>query len=541
MKCYAKIISVLVCTLLGSTIAVAQQSKNIYVVAKESGNAIPLATIVLNCNGKQKIVCDANGVATIATHQHTCEATISANGYEPLFTVLNTDTFFLQRKNVALQELVITGQPQKIAAEKSLYKVFTISERALKQQAAITLGDAMNNELGFYRQQDNLLGSATNLGGIGGQNIKILVNGVPVNGRENGNIDLNQVNVANAERIEIVKGPMSVLYGTDALGGVVNVITKQAKPGRQISFIGYAESINKVNTGLEMSAQKGKHSIYLNAHRNFFGGYTFTDSFNRAQLWKPKTQYTADITYSLQLKKLRLSYTPNFMWERIVNKGTPVVDPFNAFANDEHITTRRLSQVVNAELTVDSNTRITFNNSVSIYNRLRTMHAMDLANEESINAPQRTGLDTSNFVDFNFRSIGASRLDKNTSIFYGYDVNIQTATSLKLLSKSQNMSDYAVFASVPFQVTSKLQIQPAIRLSYNTKYYVPVTPSFNLKLDLPRKSILRASYAQGFRAPSLKELYLNFIDINHNVQGKHRIAVVCEYTRPHQLYLRILL
>jgi outer membrane receptor for ferrienterochelin and colicins len=521
----ARILVISFCALLQFFNSSAQNTSNIYIVAKDDGKPVALATLFFACSPrvKQQVQSNAQGLCVVAEPLLACSVSVTALGYETQYGLVlaqrSCDTIYCIKKNSQLQELVITGQPQKIAAEKSIYKVFSITEKTLKQQASVTLSDAINNELGFYRQQDNLLGSATNLGGIGGQNIKVLVNGVPVNGRENGNIDLNQINVANAERIEIVKGPMSVLYGTDALGGVINVIAKNAKQTPSFALNTYAESINKMNAGIEASGKKGKHGLYINLNRNFFGGYQYTDSFNRAQLWKPKVQYTADLSYSLQLRNCKLSYTPTFMWEKIVNKGTPIVDPFAALVNDELITTRRLAHAVTAEVTVDSNTKITFNNSISNYHRLRTRVSKDLAQDEEAYVPHTTGLDTSNFVDYNFRCIGNSKLDNSTSIAYGYDVNVQTASSLKLLNTQQHMQDYAVFASVPFSINPKFEIQPAIRLSYNTKYYVPAIPSLNIKLDLPKKTILRASYAQGFRAPSLKELFLEFVDINHNVLG----------------------
>jgi outer membrane receptor for ferrienterochelin and colicins len=523
MKSTCKIWSLTLIAICSLSNIFAQQI-NLNIVAKDDAKPIALATVLLNC-GKTKVpfIANSNGEVSIPNADIRCKAIVSSVGYEPqsisLQNLKSGDSIFCIRKNIAVPEVIITGQPQKIAAEKSIYKVFTISEKNIKQQAAITLADVMSNELGFYRQNDNLLGSATNLMGIGGQNIKVLVNGAVVNGRENGNIDLNQINVTNAERIEVVKGPMSVLYGTDALGGVINVITKGAKKKHSATINSYAESINKLNTGLEYSKQYKQHGFYVNANRNFFGGYIFSDSFDRATLWKPKVQYTADANYTLQLRKGKITYSPNYMWERIIDKGTPRVDPFSANVLDQEITTNRLAHVLNAELAVDSTTKISFNNSISRYYRMRNTVTRDLATEDGINNPVFRGVDTNRFTDYNFRSIGNTVLTKDASIMYGYDVNAQTAISTKLLNTNQAMTDYALYGSVAMQLSKALQLQPSIRLSYNTKYYVPAVPSINVKLDLPRKAILRASYARGFRAPSLKELYLDFVDVNHNVKG----------------------
>jgi outer membrane receptor for ferrienterochelin and colicins len=68
-----------------------------------------------------------------------------------------------------------------------------------------------------------------------------------------------------------------------------------------------------------------------------------------------------------------------------------------------------------------------------------------------------------------------------------------------------------------------LDIQPGLRYIYNTKFQAPIIYSLNLKYDLNEHIIMRASIASGFRAPSLKELYLEFVDINHDIHGNENL------------------
>ena len=75
--------------------------------------------------------------------------------------------------------------------------------------------------------QDPALGSSLKIKGLSGNNVKILIDGVPVIGRMGGNIDLSQLNLYNIDHIEMVEGPMSVMYGSDALAGAINIITKE--------------------------------------------------------------------------------------------------------------------------------------------------------------------------------------------------------------------------------------------------------------------------------------------------------------------------
>merc|ERR1711965_356759 len=95
--------------------------------------------------------------------------------------------------------------------------------------AAVTLKDVLVNQNNIRVAQDNVLGSSMSLQGMSGQNIKILIDGIPVIGRLNGNIDISQINLNTIERIEIIEGPLSVNYGTDALAGTINLISQKNK------------------------------------------------------------------------------------------------------------------------------------------------------------------------------------------------------------------------------------------------------------------------------------------------------------------------
>lgn len=127
---------------------------------------------------------------------------------------------------------MVTGQYGANTADQSVYKVRVIDESRIKAQGAVNLRDVLTNDLNIRLSNDPVLGSSLTMMGVGGENIKILIDGVPMVGRTNGNIDLSQINLNNVERIEVVEGPLSVSYGTNALGGAINLITKKTKKTR---------------------------------------------------------------------------------------------------------------------------------------------------------------------------------------------------------------------------------------------------------------------------------------------------------------------
>ena len=119
-------------------------------------------------------------------------------------------------------EVIVTGQYKPQSVKNSVYQVRTISKERIQKQAATKLQDVLNSELNIRFSQDPATGgSDISMLGLSGQNVKILLDGMPMIGRQgtSNEININQIDVNTIERIEIIEGPMSVIYGADALAG----------------------------------------------------------------------------------------------------------------------------------------------------------------------------------------------------------------------------------------------------------------------------------------------------------------------------------
>ena len=154
---------------------------------------------------------------------------INRLGFEPFEGVFKDSdiTIKLIGQKTELTGIVVTGQTETRKTESAPQKITVIDSKKIQQMGAVSLKDVLINELNFRQSNDQFLGASASIRGMGGQNIKVLIDGVPVTGRENGNIDLSQLVLANIERIEIIEGPMAVNFGSDALAGVINLITKK--------------------------------------------------------------------------------------------------------------------------------------------------------------------------------------------------------------------------------------------------------------------------------------------------------------------------
>jgi outer membrane receptor for ferrienterochelin and colicins len=431
----------------------------------------------------------------------------------------------LQKEKKTIGEVIITGQNKPVLEQQSIYKVTSITAKEIAKRGANSLNDVLKNELNYYVSNDNILGSSVNVGGVGGQNVKILINGVPIVGRENGNIDLSQINLHNVKRIETIEGPMSVLYGSNALGGVINIITNSPSTKRSASLNTYMESIGKVNVNASVQMDYKKHKFLFSQARNFFNGWTpkdVADTFGRYQLWKPKTQYVSDLQYATKLGKTSIQNNISFVNDEIVNKGTPTINAFEGYAFDEYYNTTRFSNSLSIQKEIDSNSTIAFTNTYSNYFRTRNRFKKDLVTLKQIQTLGVGDQDTTRNGELNLRGTYTNTYYKKLSVLSGYEYNYQQLSSYKLRNQKQHQHDLGIYQSITYKL-AKLSIQPSARLSLYNNYKPQVTPALHLKYDVKNNTTLRTSYARGFRIPSLKELYLQFIDQNHTILGNSEL------------------
>ena len=151
-----------------------------------------------------------------------------------------------------LPEVVVTGQLSETLAQDAIHKIRIIGKKELNSGLFLDVASVLSKELNIRVSEDNVLGSSISIQGISGQNVKVLIDDIPVIGRLNGSIDLSQISLNNVERIEIVEGPLSTVYGTDALAGTINIISKEQIESKKI-FTTYYETIGKYNCNLLLS------------------------------------------------------------------------------------------------------------------------------------------------------------------------------------------------------------------------------------------------------------------------------------------------
>ena len=106
----------------------------------------------------------------------------------------------------SVQEIVVTGQINNTKSINTIQKTIVITPSIIKLKNFQTVSDVLTSQSNFIISHDNILGDDLKIQGLGGQNVKVMIDEVPIIGRLDGNIDLSQVSLNNVERIEIIEG-----------------------------------------------------------------------------------------------------------------------------------------------------------------------------------------------------------------------------------------------------------------------------------------------------------------------------------------------
>jgi len=211
-----------------------------------------------------------------------------------------------EEESFDLGEVVITATKTPHLLKETPGTITIITEEEIKNKNVKDIGDILQDIAGVKILRYGGVGSQStiNLRGLFSTHTLVLIDGMPINSPDTGSVDLSQIPVDNIERIEIIKGPFSALYGANAVSGVVNIITK-SPPEKFITDIETEfGSWERFKIGLDNGGKLGKFGYLFNS------GYQETEgardnSFFRINSTDLKTQYIFSDDNILSLK---LSY-----------------------------------------------------------------------------------------------------------------------------------------------------------------------------------------------------------------------------------------
>ncbi|WP_234734137.1 TonB-dependent receptor [Tellurirhabdus bombi] len=529
------------CLLLFPTLVSAQDNKGTIsgIVLGQDGKPAASATVLLK-DTKFATLSQADGSYTLEAAAGSYTLLLQSVGMETQTRRIlikagestQVPTTLLKESTQQLKDVVVTGQYEPQSLRQSVYQIRTIDRERIQLRAATNLAGVLNNELGIRFTNDLTLGTSDiQLMGMSGRNVKILLDGVPLIDRGDTRESLNQIDINTIERVEIVEGPMAVSYGSDALAGVINIITR--KPGNEqisVSARVQEETAGKEyspfskagvhNQNLGLSFQKSGWNGLFSGTRNDFGGWQ-GQSVGRVKDWKPKEQLLGAAKIGYRTETFNVWYRLDALNETINSEG-PVNSNTNQ-ARDQNFITNRFTHQLQGDWRV--NDRLQWNGIVSFtdYDRRTQTTNIDLNTGRRTLSLGTGEQDLSEFQSKVFRTTAQYKISSAISLQPGIDINMENASGARILG-SPAINDYAFFVSSEIKPTAAITLRPGLRFIKNSVYDAPpVIPSLNAKITLSKKVDFRMAYARGFRSPALRELYFNFFDASHSIIGNSNL------------------
>lgn len=168
--------------------------------------------------------------------------------------------------------------PNRIAsdASKNASSITVITQEEIQRSGKATVSEVLRGTLGVDVVQQGSQGGVTSvfMRGANSQHTKVILDGMPLNDPSNASrlYDFSNLTVDNIERIEVLRGPQSMVYGSDAIGGVINIVTKRGQGPLSVKAAGSGGSFNTVQSGVNLSGGNEKAYYSFSAGMFHTGG-----------------------------------------------------------------------------------------------------------------------------------------------------------------------------------------------------------------------------------------------------------------------------
>ena len=403
-------------------------------------------------------------------------------------------------RGVASEPYVVTATRTQVRLRDSPVSTEVIVREEIEQSGAKDLAGLLETHPGVELER-SYLGTAIRLQGLEPEHVLILVNGQRVLGAKDGVIDLSRYALENIERVEIVKGPSSALYGSDAMGGVVNIITRQASA----PFSAQIQARYGSHDALQISGSSGLVRDSLSSQ--FSGGWRSQAAFDR----DPSDVATSssavdqiDVANQTELRlspDLRLQSQLSYMRRNL--QGIDISGSGATF--DRRNLIEDFQAAVRPRWVTSKNSLLSVDGSFSIF---RDQYFADQRGSDALDSYQDTR------ERLGQGTIQYDRIVADThSLTLGVDGLAQEMISERLHQAQGRRLRVAVYGQDVWDVwetDTALTLIPGARVDLDTEFGVHPTPKLGLRYD-PRPPIaVRSSYGWGYRAPVFKELLLRF-------------------------------
>ena len=424
--------------------------------------------------------------------------------------------------SIDLNEIVITGTGTRHNYKSAPVQTLVISKKDIKQFSGKNIQDILSSLNPSFNFNQSDMGSGIQLGGLKNDYILILVDGKRLNGDIGGQNDLSAIDIESIERIEIVKGASSSLYGSDAIAGVINIITKKesflsklASSFTNTSRIGmYGEW--KQSNRLNIKIGKLKSTTYYS--RKHTDGWSNTNKERTragientiSQTVSKYTNYKIKESLSYRINKSLSIHTGGSIYNKTIYRECGPTQyrtydlEYKAYSSELGMDLK-LSNYNKITFELDYDKRDYFHN----HNKF-TMESYKDENNKYLIFEDGDDIKQNSQERFTAQTKGIFHLNENNTLNVGLEYIHEFLKPYKYIYHSNSEAYLAsAYAQNEWQINKDINITSGLRLNYHKEFGIHLNPKISgmYKID---KYVIRATYSSGFKSPTLKQLYYNY-------------------------------
>ncbi len=402
-----------------------------------------------------------------------------------------------------LDATVITAARREQKLKDAVVPIELVGRAEIERSGASDVASVLSEQLGVQLEGGLPAGAGVQLQGLGANRVLILLDGQPLVGRINGNLDLSRLPTSNLERIEVIKGPQSTLYGSDAMGGVINLVSRKAAVGRTD---GTLQAIGGTRGRLDLNGS------LLRGGDRVQGG---VDVGVRSLQLAPGIGSDAGTFAERQEVAPQLRIRLNDAWQ--LETGGLLIDERQRYRTGQLFRfTDRTQMAARMGATWQQGTQRA---GILLY-RSRFDH---LARASTLDQPQSDNgeRDRQELTELELTWSGTLL---RSVIDAGIEVRREAIVADRIASLRRQFDAAEPFAQITLG-SDRFAITPGARFTWNERWGQYATPRVAALWRPVDALSLRATIGRGFRAPDFKELYLAFANpqAGYAVQGNEQL------------------
>ena len=439
----------------------------------------------------------------------TYDLIVSYSGYKRIRETVsihegeNTFYFEMEESENTLGEVVITGTGTPHHLKKAPVPTEIISKKTIESVGATDFNTLMMSLSPSFDFNPGTMGAMMTLNGLSNDFILVLINGKRLYGDMGGNTDLNRINPDNIERIEIVKGASSLLYGTDAIAGVVNIITKKSNQKLNINNSSRIRKYGTWQQNNSLDLNFGKFSSNTSFSKKKTDGWQLSKyELDGDQLVETEAQaqieyedYTLNQRFGYNITKKLSVYAEGSYYEKDMYRPQSV-GKYGYYFEDKTYGSGAKYLLNNKDfISIDYH-----NDRYKYYYRYNQEYKDYLAGDKSINNDQCLS-------NINLKYV--NHISKNNQLTLGADYINEEYISDRVLNGKADVTTYALYAQEELKFFDKLDIVAGARMVKHEEFGSTFTPKVSALYRISNIN-LRGTYGFGYKAPTLKELYYTY-------------------------------